>query len=203
MTVEFVGNVALLPFMADNFYSLLIDLIETAKLHRAKLSYPAGAVIIGVACIESYVNELIFMTDFGTDKLGKQDLRRCGTDVLKKVEKLRTLAKRPEQIPNDLLNDFKLLIGLRGQLVHYDVQEEKPNDPGHMSRLEALERRLLQDKRQQGDVSLERILSAELAEWVKLLVTGLICALYKSGYEPPRPRWLSIVDPARFGTRKG
>jgi len=203
--MEFVGNISLIPFLSDTFYSLLIDLVNTSELHPEKISYPAGAVIIGVACVEGYINELIYMGSLGQaegeNKRLQRKLENFGTDIIKKLKLLKKKARKDEEISEELLDDFRLLYGLRGKLVHYKVQEEKPNDPAYISRLEALERRLFKDRRPQGDISLDRMLTTELAQWVRKLVFDLISALYKAGYEPPRPRWIELIDPKRFNPR--
>ena len=112
------------------------------------------------------------------------------------------MARKKEDISDNSLDEFKLLYGLRGFLVHYEVQLEKPNDPGYTSRLKALERRLLKDQRPQGEISLDRMLTAEFAQWVRKLVFDLISALYKAGYEAPRSRWIELIDPRRFKPKR-
>jgi hypothetical protein len=202
MTWKYEGNVSLVSYLSDTFYSLLTDLVETSKQRPGKISYPAGAVIIGVACLESYINELIYMRSFSRDedenKRIKRSLENLGTDVIKKLKSLRTMARKDEEISDNLVDEFKLLYRLRSFLVHYEVQLEKPNDPGYTSRLKALERRLLKDQRPKGEISFERMLTAEFAQWVRELVFNLISALYKAGYEAPRPRWIELLDPRRF-----
>ena len=132
--MKFVGDISLVPFLSDAFYSLLVDLVETSKQHRENISYPTGTVIIGVACLESYINELIHMTSFSQtereNSRPKRNLRNLKTDVIKKITVLKTIARKGEEISDELLEEFKLLIGLRGLLVRYEVQVEKPNDPG-------------------------------------------------------------------------
>lgn len=130
-------------------------------------------------------------------KKSKKKIMKYGTDILKKLIELRSHAKDSSKISDSLIEDLRIVVALRGLIAHYTVQEEHPNNKDLLSKLEKFENRLLGNKIN-GIVSTERILAPQLALSSQKLVIEVIDSLYKSGYEPPRPRWIEIIDPQRF-----
>lgn len=200
------GDVALIPYLSDSFFQLLNDLVTTSEKFPVSLSYPAGAIIIAVACIESYVNELIYIHKFNDNNIENRRVKKVfdkfGTDILRKVIELRKRAEDQTVLSDDLVDDLRLLISLRGRITHYSVQEEHPNNKKFLSKLERLEKHVLGKKQLKGAVSTERLLNPAVAIISKRVVIETISALYKIGYEPPRPRWIEVVDSQRFGSWK-
>lgn len=202
MDTKIAGDVELIPYISDSYYQLLQDLVGTSKAHPESISYPAGSIIIAVACIESYMNELVFMA-YGASTRENDEIKRSfaklSTDILKKIKFLKGLAKKPTVISDELLGDLTLLVSLRGKIVHYSPEGEHPNNKELVSKLEKLEKRLFGNKKSGSSVSSERILVPETAEISRKIIIELVRSLYRSGYEPPRPRWVTLIDPKRFG----
>lgn len=203
MRMEMVGDISLVPYLSDSYYQLLNDLVTTSLKNPQLISYPAGSIIIATACIESYINELIFMHSFSTNKEDNKKIKKrlynFGTDILKKLKYLKQLANNPKIIDEDIIDDLRLLISLRGKIVHYTVEEEKPNNQNVLFKLQKLEKYLLKNRILQDSVSTERLLNPKTAVISKEIVFEVVKVLYKSGYEPPRPRWVTLIDPKRFG----
>lgn len=89
-----------------------------------------------------------------------------------------------------------LLYGLRGTLMHYRTDPEHPIDTS--TSLQRLVARFPKAVTSDADVSTEHLLTPNLAEWAVSRVSDAIVGLYQCGWEPPRPRWLELVDPDRL-----
>lgn len=206
MKMDFSGNISLIPYLSDSYYQLLNELVDASKQFPELISYPAGAIIISTACIESYINELIYIYSFDLNpeknKQIKKDLNKNGTDILKKLNELKSLAKKPDAIDKDLIDDVKILIMLRGRVAHYSVEEEYPNNKEVLSKLQRLEKYIFNNHESVGLVSTQRLLNPKTTLISMNITTEVIKSLYNSGYEPPRPRWIELIDPKRFGGNK-
>lgn len=205
MKVEFIGNVGLVQYLSDSYYFLMVDLISTAKKYPQNLSFSAGAIIMGYLSIESYINELIYMTRFGEKE--EENLRvknifqKYGANIVKKLKKLKAYSKNKSEILEETIEELGLFTNLRGFLVHFNVIEDYPNDPTFKNNLEELEKRIFGNNKLKGEVTLARILNPLFAEAIQKYVVALIKELYRAGYEPPRPRWVELIDPTRFGKK--
>jgi hypothetical protein len=197
-----VGDeIRLIPHMADSYFGLLEALVASSERNPGVVATPATAAIVAVATLESYLNELINITTFdgaeeGNDRI-KAGLRKHGTDVPAKLAAVRSLSNRPAKVENDTMDQVRTLVGVRGLLAHYDPQAEHPT--ATRTSLQRLAPRLgvsLPAERV-AHVSLDALLTPRLARWALDLTAQVIRQLYEAGYEPPRPRWLRLVDPAR------
>ena len=196
----------LVPSMSDQFYRLARNLATTAADHPGDISIPAGVVVIAAAALEAYVNELV---EIIVPEGRRAELTRFDTNLVAKLRWLRDNAADPPSRPREsdalteeILADVILLYGLRGELMHYAPQPEHP--VATTTSLQRLLRRFprgivreLQTPSESGEVplsvSLSRLLTPELANWACEVLEATIKAIYRIGWEVPRPRWLTLV----------
>jgi hypothetical protein len=198
--MRIIGDPGLIPSLSDSYYLLLRDLIATSRRYPESIAYPAGCIIIAVACLESYINELIYIS-FSSSKpekvVVKKQMDGYKTDFVRKIKELKAIAKLPEAIDDELIKDVEFLVGLRGKLVHYNPEAEHPNNDKIITKLEKLEKRLFGKNATPGLVTTERMLTTVTAEISEKIILEVTKKLYKSGYSPLRARWLETIDPDR------
>jgi hypothetical protein len=194
-------GIRLIPFMADSYFRLLEALIPGSESNPNEPAFPATAAIVAVATLESYVNELVAITGFDevaeTNDRIKAGLRKHGADLPGKLLGIRGRAAHPERFEDETLEEVRMLVGLRGLVAHYDPQEEHPTFT--RTSLQRLAPRLgvsLPDENVAVG-SLDLVLTPEMSRWAFDLTCRVIQQLYNAGFEPPRPRWLDLVDSSR------
>ena len=197
--VEYVGDVSVISKMSDSYYCLAKDLTIASMKSPEYIALPAGVIIIGVACIESYINELISMQHFHSDINQSNEIKnvlfKYGTAIEKKLTDLKKLAKYPNEIDDALISSLKDLIALRGRIIHFEVNEEKPNDKEYLSKLQKLEKYLTESEQYKEIGSLDRILSLQTANIVLAFMLCILKSIYKAGYGTPSPSWQAILTP--------
>ncbi|GEM_PF-5531963 len=201
-----VGNVAIggwqplggatiraVPSMSDQCFRLAKYLRDLSRQHPNDISLPAGTVLIAIAALESYVNEL---ADMALRDANRRDFDALRDNLIKKLQLLNERGKILGQLESDVEEDIALLFGLRGKLMHYRADPEHPVDTN--TSLQRLVARFPKAATSDADVSTEQLLTPHFAEWAVDRVSGAIRGLYQCGWEPPRPRWLELVDPGRL-----
>ena len=182
-----------MPFMSDQFFHLAKNLRDLSSQHANEISLPAGAVLVSVACLESYINQVAEVALSGSNR---RDFDALKNNLVKKLQFLNERGRIPNQLGPDILEDVASLYGLRGRLMHYRVDPEHPIDTA--TSFQRLVARFPESVRTEADVSTAELLTPLLAEWAVERISKAVKDLYKSGWEPPRPRWLELVDPQRF-----
>ncbi len=193
------GHVRLIPSMSDQYFRFLMFLARPSQQNPHENSIPAVAVLMSAAGFEAYVNELINMAFSGEEsEARRQELRKMRrTDVVAKLLRLRDFSKRPDALPEETVDDLRALVGFRGLLAHYDVQEEHPVDT--QTSLQRLADRLAPDAT--GDIAFYVLVTPIATSWARDVMIAVVKGLYEVGYEPPRPRWIPLVDPDRWAPR--
>jgi hypothetical protein len=191
-------GIRLIPSMSDQYFPLLQGAAQAAHQQPDSMALPATTAILAVATIESYVNELNAIgPPFGSSPTEKEqlqhDFRRLGRDVVAKVRRLRELAANPDGLLEAIIDDLTLLVGLRGLLIHFDPQEEHPRLT-RTSFQRLCDRVGIQIPKEDVDwLSLEFLLTPDLADWCVDLTTRVLRSLYGAGYHAPRPRWTPFL----------
>jgi hypothetical protein len=179
------------PSMADQFHRLAQNLSTLAHRHRGDLSLPAGTVVVAVAALEAYVNEVAEMALTAQDQ--RADFDRLRDNLLAKLRWLGEHGKRPDRLSEVTVGDVELLYGLRGILMHYRPVPEHPDET--RTTFQRMAERFPAAVVGEGEISTERLLTSELASWAVEVIEAAIKQLYDVGWSPPRPFWLELVDP--------
>lgn len=194
------AKLTMLPFLSYPMFSFAVELARlalTSKDMRAALT----CVILCAAALEAYANELI-ETDFSKDTKRQQRLMKLGTNVVAKWRELGKIRGDGFDEGKEPFDSFKLLVGLRGFLLHFRVEEE-PVEAGEDFE-SALERRLASKfPLRSGTVSTARYLTGACADWAVTTTSQMIRQLFRLGFEPPSSAWVDIVDPGRFERQSG
>lgn len=77
----FHGDITLVPSLSDSFYVLLNDIVKASERAQESIAYPAGAIIIAIACIESYLNELVHMHTFNENGVANEEVKKKNYEV--------------------------------------------------------------------------------------------------------------------------
>ncbi len=145
---------------------------------------------MAVACAEAYVNELAQM-ELERDDESLRAFRKLKTDVVRKFIFLAQRKGAAFSSRADPLDSFKLLVGLRGLVVHFQVSEE-PIETQETK----LEKRLASKVELGiGDVWTVRVLTGACANWAFETSFGMLRHLYEIGYEPPSSAWFEAFRP--------
>lgn len=187
------ATIRAVPSMSDQFFRLAKNLRDLSRQHAGDISLPAGAVVIAIAALEAYVNEL---AEMALRDSNRRDFDALRDNLIKKLQLLNERGKNPGELESDVEEDIALLYGLRGKLMHYRADAEHPVDSS--TSLQRLVSRFPKAITSGADVSTGQLLTPHLAEWAVDRVTGAIKGLYRCGWEPPRPRWLELVDRGRL-----
>jgi hypothetical protein len=179
--------------MSDQFFQLAKNLRGLSSQHPNNISLPAGTVLISIASLEAYVNEL---AEMALRDANRRDFDALRDNLIRKLQLLNARGTTPDQLESDVEEDIALLYGLRGRLMHYRVDPEHPVDTS--TSLQRLVARFPTAVTSAADVSTAQLLTPHLAEWAVERVSEAIKGLYKCGWEPPRPGWLELVDPGRL-----
>ncbi len=182
-----------MPSMSDQFFRLAKYLRDLSRQHPNDISLPAGTVLIAVAALEAYVNEL---GEMALGDANRRDFDALRDNLIKKLQLLNDRGQTPGKLESELQEDVALLYGLRGRLMHYRADPEHPVDTS--TSLQRLVARFPKAVTADLDVSTSQLLTPNLAEWSVDRVSRAIKGLYQCGWEPPRPRWLDLVDPDRL-----
>lgn len=170
-------------------FRFLEQLVRTA-LAAKDMGASMSAVVMSVACAEAYVNELGYMA-LRSDTESHRKFVAYRTNVEAKFNFLADAKGQSLDKESHPLKPFKFLLGLRGLIVHYEIDEEP---------LELEQTRLEKNLAQyfplkEGDVSTERFLSGACANWALDTSFGMIRYLYDIGYEPPNVAWFEAFHP--------
>lgn len=187
------ATIRAVPSMSDQFFRLAKNLRDLSRQHPNDISLPAGTVLIAIAALEAYVNEL---ADMALRDADQRDFDALGDKLIKKLQLLNERGKTPGQLESDAKDDIALLYGLRGRLMHYRADPEHPGDTS--TSLQRLVARFPNAVTFDADVSTEQLLTPNLAEWAVSRVSDAIRGLYQCGWDPPRPRWFELVDTGRL-----
>jgi hypothetical protein len=179
--------------MSDQFFRLAENLRDLSRRHPNDISLPAGTVLIAIAALEAYVNEL---AEMALKDAHRDDFDTLRDNLIKKLQMLNERGETPGELESAVVEDIALLYGLRGKLMHYRADPEHPVETS--TSLQRFVARFPKAVTSDGDVSTEQLLTPNLAEWSVDRVSEAIRGLYKCGWEPPRPRWLQLVDPGRM-----
>ncbi len=188
------AKLTMLPFLSYPMFSFAVELARVALTSKDMRSALA-CIILSAASLEAYINELIH-THFGNDAKQQRRLRKLGTNV---IAKWREVAKVKGGLDEsgEPFDSFKLLVGLRGFLMHFQVEEE-PVIAGEEFESDLQSRLSTKIPLRGGQVSTERYLTGACADWAVTTANQVIRELYRLGYEPPSSAWVDIVDPGRF-----
>ena len=187
------ATIRAVPSMSDQFYRLAKNLRDLSRQHAGDISLPAGTVVIAIAALEAYVNEL---AEMALRDSNRRDFHALRDNLIKKLQLLNERGQNPGELESDVEEDIALLYGFRGKLMHYRADAEHPVDTS--TSLQRLVTRFPKAIASGADVSTDQLLTPHLAEWAVDRVTEAIKGLYQCGWEPPRPRWLELVDPGRL-----
>jgi hypothetical protein len=173
-------------------FSLAVDLARTA-FSRKDMRAVLGSVILSAATLEAYINEVIEMW-LAENTEESRALRKHGTNV---VAKWRHVAKLKAGFAEskDPFDSFKLLVGLRGTILHF-----QPLPEPHREDFQTDVERRLAGKYQLAEkmTSTARYLNAPCADWAVTTTCQMIRGLYHIGYDVPSPYWYKFVDPAKW-----
>lgn len=181
--------------MSDQFFRLAKNLCVLSSQHPNDISLPAGTVLVAIASLEAYVNEL---AEVALRDAHRRDFDALRDNLIRKLQLFNALGKNPGQLEPDVEEDVALLYGLRGKLMHYRADPEHPSDTS--TSLQKLAARFPKAVTSDADVSTAQLLTPHFAEWAVDRVSEAIKGLYQCGWEPPCPRWLQLVDPGRLAT---
>jgi hypothetical protein len=187
------ATIRAVPFMSDQFFRLAKNLRGLSSQHPDDISLPAGTVLISIAALEAYVNEL---AEVALRDANRRDFDAHRDNLIRKLQLLNARGNTPGQLESDVEEDIALLYGLRGKLMHYRADPEHPVDTS--TSLQRLVARFPEAVTSDADVSTAQLLTPHFAEWAVDRVSKAIEGLYQCGWEPPRPRWLELVDPTRL-----
>lgn len=187
------ATIRALPSMSDQFFRLAKNLRDLSLQHPNDVSLPAGTVLIAIATLEAYVNEL---AEMALTDANRRDFDALRNNLIKKIQLLNKRGETPGELESEVEDDIALLYGLRGKLMHYRADPEHPVDTS--TSLQRLAARFPKAVTSDADVSTEQLLTPNFAEWAVDRVSGAIKGLYRCGWEPPRPHWLELVDPGRL-----
>lgn len=187
------ATIRAVPSMSDQFFRLAKNLCKLSRQHPNDISLPAGTALIAIAALEAYVNEL---ADVALRDTNRRDFEALHDNLIKKLQLLNGRGKTPGGLESDVEDDIALLYGLRGKLMHYRADPEHPIDTS--TSLQRLVARFPEAVTSGADVSTGQLLTPHFAEWAVDRVIAAIKGLYQCGWEPPRPRWIELVDPERL-----
>ena len=119
------ATIQAIPSMSDQFFRLAKNLRDFSRQHPKDISLPAGTVLIAIAALEAYVNELAEM-DLRDANL--RDFEALRDNLIKKLQLLNERGSSPGELASDVEEDIALLYGLRGSLMHYRAVPEHPVD---------------------------------------------------------------------------
>lgn len=187
------ASIRAVPSMSDQFYRLAGNLRETSRRQPTDISLPAGTVIVGIAALEAYVNEVAHMALRDEARGEFENLR---DNLRKKLQFLNERGKTPGELESVVAEDVVLLYGLRGILMHYRAEPEHPI--ATTTSLQRLTSRFPEVVTADAEVSVDRLLTPSFAAWAVERVTDAIRGLYRCGWDPPRPRWFQVIDPDRL-----
>jgi len=187
------ATIRAVPSMSDRFFRLAKNLRDLSRQHPNDISLPAGTVLIAIAALEAYVNEL---ADIALRDANRRDFDALRDNLIKKLQLLNARGKASDRLQSDVVEDIALLYGLRGKHMHYRADPEHPVDTS--TSLQRLVARFPKAVPSDADVSTDQLLTPHFAEWAVDRVSEAIKGLYQCGWDPPRPRWFELVDPSRL-----
>jgi hypothetical protein len=173
-------------------FSLAEDLARTA-LSRKDMRAVLGCVILSAATLEAYINEVIEMW-FAENTVEARALRKLDTQVVRKWRDVSKIKGGFDE-SKDPFDSFKLLIGLRGTVLHF-----RPLSEPHREDFQTDIERRLAEKYQLAEkmTSTGRYLNAPCADWAVTTTCQMIRGLYQLGYDVPTPYWYKFVDPPKW-----
>ncbi|MDO8614541.1 MAG: hypothetical protein Q7T33_02240 [Dehalococcoidia bacterium] len=183
------AKLAWVPYLSYPIFQLLERLVREALVTK-EIGPSIASVVMAVACAEAYANEVAHMT-LSTDVASCRQYRRLSTDVVKKYRYLATEKERAFEEQADPFHSVKLVVGLRGLVVHYQIGEE-PIELQQTKLEKGLASKFLPGA---GDVSTVRILTGACANWALDTSFAMIRHLYDIGYEPPNVAWFEAFRP--------
>lgn len=187
------ATIRAVPTMSDQFFRLAQGLRNLSYQHPNDVSLPAGTVLISIATLEAYINEL---AEVSLGEGDRGDFDRLGDKLRKKLRLLDERGEKPGRLNSEVEKDIGLLYGLRGILMHYRADPEHPVET--KTSLQGLAARFPKAIASEGDVSTQQLLTPRMAEWAVDRITQAIVGLYKCGWGPPRSVWLKLLDPDRL-----